>query len=67
MDCGMKGQVLPILDLFLMLWLFFFSVNMRKLMSILDQQQLANLCRVLSFSLADLESVEERSTRKFQH
>ncbi|KAM7425993.1 Short transient receptor putative channel 4-associated protein [Porites harrisoni] len=37
-------------------------VNMRKLMSILDQQQLANLCRVLSFSLSDLESVEERST-----
>lgn len=37
-------------------------VNMRKLMSFLDQQQLANLCRVLSFSLSDLESVEERST-----
>ncbi|KAJ7337109.1 Short transient receptor putative channel 4-associated protein [Desmophyllum pertusum] len=36
--------------------------NMRKLMNILDQQQLANLCRVLSFSLSDLESVEERST-----
>ena len=34
-------------------------------MSFLDQQQLANLCRVLSFSLSDLESVEERSTCKF--
>jgi len=36
--------------------------NMRKLLNILDQNQLANLCRVLSFSLSDLESVEERST-----
>ena len=36
-------------------------------MSILDQQQLANLCRVLSFSLSDLESVEERSTCEFNY
>ena len=46
---------------------FYFStslVNIRKLMNFLDQQQLANLCRVLSFSLTDLESVEERSTCK---
>ncbi|XP_015751704.1 PREDICTED: short transient receptor potential channel 4-associated protein-like [Acropora digitifera] len=35
---------------------------MRKLITTLDQQQLANLCRVLSFSLSDLESVEERSS-----
>lgn len=46
---------------------FFLAVNMRKLMSILDQQQLANLCRVLSFSLSDLESVEERSTCEFDY
>ena len=38
---------------------------MRKLLNILDQNQLANLCRVLSFSLSDLESVEERSTCKY--
>jgi len=37
-------------------------VDMRKLITTLDQQQLANLCRVLSFSLSDLESVEERSS-----
>lgn len=37
-------------------------VNMRKLINIVDQKQLASLCRVLSFSLSDLESVEERST-----
>lgn len=37
-------------------------VNMRKLINILDQKQLGNFCRVLSFTLSDLESVEERST-----
>ncbi|XP_031558497.1 short transient receptor potential channel 4-associated protein-like isoform X2 [Actinia tenebrosa] len=36
--------------------------NLRQLISNLDSSKLANFCRVLSFTLTDLEAVEDRST-----